>query len=141
MVLWDEYRTEFTPNYYCYSQFCDYLHQYRRSSKPSMVLDHNPGDKLYIDYAGKKLSYIDNETGEIIDTQVFVACLAYSDYCFSMAVPSQKTDDFIMALQCCLKDLGGVPRTLVPDNLKAAIVKASKYEPTVNKVLEDFANH
>ena len=58
-----------------------------------------------------------------------------------MAVPSQKTDDFIMALQCCLKDLGGVPRTLVPDNLKAAIVKASKYEPTVNKVLEDFANH
>jgi len=141
VVLWDEYKAEFTPNYYSYSQFCDHLRQYRRSSKPSMVLDHHPGDKLYIDYAGKKMSYIDVDTGEIIDVQVFVACLPYSDYCFAMAVPSQKTDDFIMALQCCLKDLGGVPQTLVPDNLKAAIIKASRYEPTVNKVLEDFANH
>ena len=106
-----------------------------------MTLEHHPGDKLYIDFAGKLLSYIDKETGEEISVQVFVACLPYSDYAFAMAVPSQKTDDFIHALQCCLKDLGGVPQTLVPDNLKAAVVKASRYEPTINKVLEDFANH
>jgi transposase/uncharacterized protein YeaO (DUF488 family) len=140
-LLWEEYKAEFAPNHYCYSQFCELLRQYRRSSKPSMVLEHYPGDKLYIDYAGKKLSYIDIDTGEVIYVQVFVACLPYSDYCFAMAVPSQKTDDFIMALQCCLKDFGGAPQTLIPDNLKAAIIKASRYEPSVNKVLEDFANH
>lgn len=141
MVLWEEYKTEHSPDHYCYSQFCLILRQHIKVSKPSLSLEHRPGDKLYIDFAGKPLSYIDKETGEEISVQVFVACLPYSDYGFAMAVPSQKTDDFIHALQCCLKDMGGVPQTLVPDNLKAAVVKASKYEPTINKVLEDFANH
>ena len=141
MVLWEEYKSVSPENHYCYSQFCCVLRQHHKAGKPSMALEHHPGDKLYIDFAGKLLSYIDKETGEEISAQVFVACLPYSDYAFAMAVPSQKTDDFIHALQCCLKDLGGVPQTLVPDNLKAAVVKASRYEPTINKVLEDFANH
>jgi len=72
---------------------------------------------------------------------VFVACLPYSDYCFALAVPSQKLEDFIYALGCCLKDLGGVPQTLVPDNLKSAVIKANPYEPELNRALEDFANH
>ena len=141
MVLWEEYKAEQSSSHYCYSQFCSVLRQHHKAGKPSLVLEHHPGDKLYIDFAGKPLSYIDKETGEEISVQVFVACLPYSDYGFAMAVPSQRTDDFIHALQCCLKDLGGVPRTLVPDNLKAAVVKASRYEPTINKVLEDLANH
>lgn len=141
LILWEEYKTEFSPNHYCYSQFCVLLRQYQYSSKPSMVLEHHAADKLYIDFAGKKLSYINKDTGEEIFVQVFVACLPYSDYSFAIAVPSQKTDDFIYALQCCLKDIGGVPETLVPDNLKAAVIKASRYEPCINKVLEDFSNH
>lgn len=141
VILWEEYKAENPTSHYCYSQFCVVLRQHRIASKPSLVLDHHPGDKLYIDFAGKPLSYIDRETGEEISVQVFVACLPYSDYGFAMAVPSQKTDDFIAALQKCLKDLGGVPQTLVPDNLKSAIVKASRYEPSINRVLEDFANH
>lgn len=141
VVLWEEYKAEHPNSHYCYSQFCVVLRQHRLAGKPSLVLDHHPGDKLYIDFAGKSLSYIDRETGEEISVQVFVACLPYSDYGFAMAVPSQKTDDFIYALQCCLKNIGGAPQTLVPDNLKAAITKASRYEPSINRVLEDFANH
>jgi transposase len=59
------------------------------ASKPSMVLQHKAGEKLYIDFAGKKLPYIDPHSGELIYCQVFVACLPYSDYSFVMAVPSQ----------------------------------------------------
>lgn len=106
-----------------------------------MVLNHHPGDKLFIDFAGKKLSYIDKHTGELVPIQVFIACLPYSDYGFAMAVPSQKLEDFLYALGCCLNDMGGVPHTLVTDNLKSAIVKANRYEPDVNRALEDFANH
>ncbi|GGX35877.1 transposase [Aquimarina muelleri] len=141
LVLWEEYKVAHPTSHYCYSQFCVVLRQHRLASKPSLVLEHHPADKLYIDFAGKPLSYIDKETGEEISVQVFVACLSYSDYSFAMAIPSQKTDDFIYALQCCLKDMGGVPQTLVPDNLKAAVTKASRYEPSINRVLEDFANH
>ena len=141
LLLWEEYKSEHPTSHYCYSQFCVVLRRHRLAAKPSLVLEHRAADKLYIDFAGKPLSYINRETGEEISVQVFVACLPYSDYGFAIAVPSQKTDDFIHALQCCLKDLGGAPHTLVPDNLKSAIAKASRYEPSINKVLEDFANH
>lgn len=140
MVLWEEYAVG-NPHPYSYTQFCYHLQQYLRSGKPSMVLDHKAGDKLYVDYAGKLLSYINRTTGEVIKVQVFVACLPYSDYCFAIAVPSQKLEDFIYALGCCLKSMGGVPQTLVPDNLKSAVIKANPYEPDINRALEDFANH
>ena len=139
-LLWEEYKTT-NPHPYSYGQFCWHLQQYLRSGKPSMVLNHKPGEKLYVDYAGKPLSYINRETGEEIKVQVFVACLPYSDYCFALAVPSQKLEDFIFALGCCLQELGGVPQTLVPDNLKSAVIKAHPYEPELNRALEDFANH
>jgi transposase len=58
-----------------------------------------------------------------------------------MAVTSQNIEDFLHALACALVHFGGVPQVLVPDNLKAAIVKANRYEPDINRALEDFANH
>ena len=139
-LLWEEYRLSNTQGY-SLSQFSFHLSQHIQSKTPSMVLQHEPGEKLFVDFAGKKLSYIDIETGEIIECQVFVACLPYSDYSFCMTVKSQRIEDFIHALTKCLEAFGGVPRVLVPDNLKSAITKSSRYEPTVNKALEDFANH
>lgn len=139
-LLWEEYRSNY-PGGYGYSQFCYHLSQQLIARKPSMILHHRAGEKLFIDFAGKNLSYTDIETGEIVPCQVFVACLPYSDYSFAMAVRSQNISDFLYALGCCLQELGGVPQVLVPDNLKAAIVKASSYEPEVNRAMEDFANH
>ena len=139
-LLWDEYIRGF-PQGYAYSQFCFHLHQQLVARKPASVLSHEPADKLFVDFAGKQISYTDRQTGEIISCQLFVACLPFSDYAFAMAVPSQRIGDFLYALCCCLKELGGVPRVLVPDNLKSAIVKADRYEPEVNRSLEDFANH
>lgn len=139
-LLWEEYRSEF-PDGYGHSQFQHHLLQHVRAKKPVMVLEHKPADKLFIDFAGKTTNYIDRETGELVTCQLFVACLPYSNYFFAMAVPSQKLEDFIHALVCCIVFLGGVPRLLVPDNMKTAIVKASRYEPEINQALEDLANH
>ena len=139
-LLWEEYKVVY-PDGYGYTQFCHHLNQQIIAKKPSMVLNHKPGEKLFVDFAGKKIPYIDRETGEIIECQVFVACLPYSDYAFVMAVKSQSIVDFLHALKCCLEYFQGVPEILVPDNLKSAITKASKYEPEVNRALEDFCNH
>lgn len=139
-LLWEEYRQNNSGGY-SHSQFCFHLKQQLIARKPSMVLQHTAGEKLFIDFAGARLSYIDRETGQVIYCQVFVACLPYSDYSFCMAVRSQCVEDFLYALDCCLREIGGVPKVLVPDNLKAAIIKASNYEPDVNLALEDFANH
>ena len=139
-LLWEEYRKSH-PDGYGYSRFCFHLGQILHARKPGSILQHNPGEKLFVDFAGDTFPYIDPESGEVIQTQVFVACLPYSDYAFVMAVPSQSTDDFLYALSCCLKHLGGSPKIVVTDNLKASVIKADRYEPTLNRVMDDFANH
>ena len=139
-LLWQEYLTKY-PSGYRYTQFCFHLNQLQIARKPTAVLTHAAGEKLFVDFAGDTMTYIDIHTGEVITVQVFVACLPFSDYSFVMCVESQKTEDFLYALTCCLRALGGSPKILVPDNLKAAVIKADRYQPTLNRVMEDFANH
>ena len=139
-LLWEEYIAVFQPGY-AYSQFCFHLRQQAIARKPGMKLEHLPANKLFIDFAGKPLHYINSLTGELIPCQVFVATLPFSDYSFAMAVPSQCVADFLYALRCCINELGGTAAILVPDNFKSAIVKADRYEPEINRALEDFANH
>ena len=139
-ILWQEYLIRY-PSGYRYTQFCFHLNQHLVARKPTAVLIHEAGEKLFVDFSGDKLEYIDIETGEVIQVNIFVACLPFSDYAFIMGVEHQTTDDFLYALSCCLKSLGGCPKILVPDNLKAAVIKADRYEPELNRVMEDFANH
>ena len=140
MLLYEEYILGYKDGY-SYSQFCFHLRQQLIARKPGMRLEHIAGDKLFIDFAGKPMHYINRDTGEVIACQVFVASLPFSDYCFAIAVPSQRVDDFLHALGCCLREIGGAPAVLVPDNLKSAVIKADRYEPEINRALEDFANH
>ena len=139
-LLWQEYLSRY-PSGYRYTQFCYHLSQQLIARKPTAVLTHQAGEKLFVDFAGDRMEYIDRETGEIVPVNIFVACLPFSDYTFVMGVRQQTTDDFLYALSCCLKTLGGCPKIVVPDNLKAAVVKADRYEPELNRVMEDFANH
>ena len=139
-ILWEEYLCTH-PDGYRYTQFCHHLNQMLVARKPTAILAHHPGEKLYIDFAGDTMPYVDLQTGEVKHAQVFVATLPYSNYTFLMAVPSQKTEDFLYALCCALSYFGGSPKIVVPDNLKAAVTKADKYEPDINRVMEDFANH
>jgi transposase len=140
ILLWEEYK-EKHPDGYQYTQFCYHLKQHLKAKTPSMVLVHKPGDELYIDFAGRTVSYIDRLTGVEVVCQLFVATMPYSDYGFVLAVASQKIPDFIYAIEQCFIFLGGVPKIVVPDNLKSAVIKASRYEPTLSDALNQFANY
>ena len=56
-------------------------------------------------------------------------------------MPSQKTEDFLYALAKALEFYGGVPRIVVPDNLKAAVIRSDRYEPVLSKAMDDMGNH
>ncbi len=139
-VLWKEYLTSH-PEGYGYTQFNEHFKRWLKPLKGSGKLNHKAGDKVYIDYTGKKLSYTDKETGELIEVEVFVGILPCSNYTFVEASPSQKLGDFIDSMNNCLRYFGGVPKAIVPDNLKSAVTKGSKYAPTINKSFKDFALH
>lgn len=139
-VLWNEYLCKH-PQGYGYTQFNVHFNRWLKQVKASGKLEHKAGDKAYIDYSGKKLSYVDKATGEVIEVEVFVGILPCSGYTFVEASPSQKLEDFIGSMNNCLQYFGGVPQAIVPDNLKSAVSKGSKYEPILNKTFKDFALH
>jgi transposase len=139
-ILWEAYRKEF-PDGFQYTQFCFYYNQWKARVNPTMHLDHKAGDKLYVDFAGEKLSITDKESGEIIEVEVFVAILGASQLTYVEAVSSQQKEDFIAACEEALHYYGGVPSAIVPDNLKAAVTKSNRYEPTLNETFADFADH
>ncbi len=54
-----------------------------------MHMSHKAGDKLYVDYAGKTLQVVDEESGEVSEVQFFVAILGSSQHTYAEATPSQ----------------------------------------------------
>ncbi|WP_367915698.1 IS21 family transposase, partial [Leadbetterella sp. DM7] len=139
-LLWQEYRIRQGEGY-GYTQFCYHLQQHFKTLSTSMIMHHHPGDKLFIDFSGKKLSYYDVATGEEKQAEVLIGILGYSQKACVVALESQNSEDFILGMNRVLRYLGGAPAAIVPDNLKAAIVKSDRYEPVVNRIFEDFANH
>ncbi len=133
--------TERYPDGYKHSAFLVRLNIYLGMSKPSMRVPHKAGDKLFIDFTGKKLQVVDVNTGEVQEVEVFVAILGCSQYTFVMAVASQKKEDLIEACQAALHFYGGVPEVIVPDNLRSAVKKASRYEAELNDSFAAFAAH
>jgi len=99
----------------------------------SIRLNHIYGEKLYVDYTGKKLSYVDRETGEQISVEVMVTILPASQYIYVEAMRSQKQEDFIHGIMNALEYISGSPKGIVTDNLKSAVTKAGKCQSTINK--------
>lgn len=106
-----------------------------------MRFNHKAGDKMFVDYTGKKLSIVDPQTGEVTSLEVFVAVLGASGYTYVEAGASQKREDFISCIVNALNFYGGVPRAIVTDNLKSAVTKSDKYEPILNESLLSLGLH
>jgi transposase len=140
MVLWEEYR-ESHPEGYAYSRFCDLFREFERRLSPVMRQHHVAGDKVFVDYSGKKIAIVDPRTGEIRDAEIFVAVAGASNYTFAKATWTQALPDWIEAHAQMFRFFGGVPRLLIPDNLKSGVHKASFYDPEINRSYAMMAAH
>jgi transposase len=135
-----EYQKRF-PDAYESTQFYHYYRLWSKKVQPSMPQQHKAGDKTFIDYAGVKLAYVDEHTGEIKQADVFVSILGWSQYAYIEALPSQTIEDFISGSENAFLFFNGTTLCVVPDNLKSAVTKADKYEPELNKNFAAFAMH
>jgi transposase len=141
MLLWEEYVRE-NPTGYRYSQFCELFNQWRKCEKElSMHMDHKPGDKMFVDFAGKKFVIIDKISGKHKEVQTFIAILGASELTYAEAVPDQKSETFVKANENAFRYFGGVTCAIVPDCLKSGVIKGDKYEPCINPLYKDFADH
>lgn len=143
-LLWNEYCEE------CrlagdlplmYTQFCLHYREFAQKTKATMHINRKPGDQMEVDWAGQTAHLVDTDTGEEIPAYVFVAVLSSSQYAYVEALLSQDQECWIAAHVNAFRFFGGVPRMLIPDNLKTGVQKASWYTPVINRSYQEMAEH
>lgn len=124
-----------------YSSFCRRYRKWKGRNKVAMRQVYQGGDKLFVDYSGLKAKLSDRKTGEEQEVEIFVACLGASNYTYAEATVSQSLENWIGSHQRALSFFGGVPRCIVPDNLKSGVSRACHYDPEINRSYQSFAEH
>lgn len=114
-----------------------YIHSIReKKSKVYMVLNTQPGEEAQVDFGYIGLL---NINGKKKKAWIFVMTLSYSRYMYVQIVLDQKVQTFINCHKNAFKYFNGVPEIVKIDNLKAAILEADFYEPTIQKDYAAFA--
>ena len=139
-LLWLEYRAAH-PNGYGYSWFCERYRAWRGRIDVVMRQVYRAGEKAFVDYAGPKFEVVDRKTGEARDVMVFVGVLGASNYTFVDVTRSRSLPDWTMSHIRMFEFWRGVPELVIPDNEKAAVHKASRYEPDLNPTYQELATH
>ncbi len=139
-LLHKEYLARY-PSGYRYSQFCERILQRTKQQDVSMVQSCAPGELMQVDFTGKKLSWVDRDTGEVIEGETLVITLGYSGLTYVEVLRSQRQEDFAEGIRNAILYFGGAPGSLRVDNLKSGVIKADRYQPSFNNLLIELANH
>jgi transposase len=124
-----------------YTAFCERYREWLKRRGLVMRQVHVAGDKLFVDYSGKKPHVVDPATGEVIELELFVAVLGASNLTSAEVTWSQRGPDFIASHVRALEYLGAAPAALVPDQLKSGVTRACRYEPEAQRTYEELARH
>lgn len=108
----------------------------KASPQPFRRMECAPGEEAQVDFGGGPTLTID---GRRRRTHVLRVVLSHSRKGYSEAVLRQDTESFLRVLENAFRHFGGVPRTVVVDNLKAAVLKADWFDPELNPRLAAFA--
>ncbi len=143
-LLWTEYKAKCTAANrvpYQYTQFCEIYRSWARKSKATMRIKHKPGDAMEVDWAGNTLPITDSVTGETYSAYLFVAvlpcsCYAYAELCYDM-----KLENWLVCHVHAYEYFDGVPRLLIPDNLKTGVTKNTRYDTVLNRSYAELADH
>jgi len=143
-LLWKEYfencRMENTRPL-MYSTFCYQYQQFASRHKATLHVEHKPGERMEVDWAGDTASIKDNINGKPISVYVFVAVLPCSGYAYTEGFLNMNQESWIAAHVHAYEFFGGVTRLLIPDNLKTGVEKADWYDPIINKTYHEMAEY
>jgi transposase len=106
-----------------------------------MRQEHRAGEKLFIDFSGDGIDVIDPKTGEVTTAVLFVAALGASSYTYVEPVLRQDLPTWTKCHENAAGFFQGVTELWIPDNLRAGVTKADRYEPELNPTYRDLAEH
>jgi transposase len=102
---------------------------------------HGAAEKLFVDFAGDTVPAFDAASGGERRAHIFVAVLGASNYTYAEARWSEGLADWIGAHVKAFSAIGGVPKAVVCDNLKAGVTAVCRYEPGINRTYQELAEH
>ena len=139
-LLWLEYKADH-PDGYEFSQFKLLLKAWQKDSGRglSMRQVHRAGEAVEVDYAGDKVTIVDQ--GAERDVNIFVACLPCSGLIYAEGSWTQGADDWLSSHVRLFRFLGGVPAKVTPDNLKVGVTHASYWDPVINASYAALIKH
>lgn len=127
----------FDAEYHSVRRFVAKLNQ--AQPLPFRRIEVAAGEEAQIDFGAG--APVVGEDGKRRRTHVLRVVLSHSRKGYSESVFRQTTENFIRCLENAFRHFGGVPKTLVPDNLKAAVLQADWYDPELNPKIRSFCKH
>lgn len=122
-----------------YTSVKDQVAKAKRNGNIFMRIHTEPGEEAQVDFG--YVGYTLDNNGKRRKTWVFNMRLSFSRLDYYEKVYDQKVETFILCHIHAFRSFGGVPKTVKIDNLKAAILKASFYEPVYQRLYKQFASH
>ena len=138
-LLWNEYMRECSQ--LNLPQFLFYFHQNDLLHNSTMHVERKPGIRLEVDWSGDHIVIFNGSKEKKLTLHIFVAVLSYSQYTYVEAFIDEKIESWINAHIHALEFFGGVPREIVPDNCKTAVIENSSSRLELNKVYQEMAEH
>ncbi len=124
-----------------YSSLIRYVNKNReQKAAPVYRIETKPGEYAQVDFGYLGTIY-DSESEKEIKAWVFVLVLCYSRHAYFEIVKNQDVDTWCKCRIHAFEFFNGVPRVIIPDNLKSGILKASYTDPLINRSYGDLANH
>lgn len=139
-LLWLEWRVTH-PDGWGYTQYCEHYRRWLATKDVVMRLSYKAGARMFVDFAGDKATYVDPETGEVHEAEVFVAVLGCSGMLYAEATRSQDLSSWVGAHIRAWEKFGGIAEVTVPDNLRSGVTKACFYDPELNPTYAELATH
>ena len=138
-LLWEEYKGEH-PDGYQYSQFAELYRRFEKRLSVVLRQPHRAGEKCFVDFCDG-LALFDPNTGNRIETQLFVGALGASSFTFARATLSQELPVWLDCHVRMYEAFNGVASITVPDNLRSAIASSDRYEAEINPAYRELAEH
>jgi len=139
-LAWQEY-LDVHAGGYGYSWFCERYRAWQERIDVVMRQEHKAGEKLFVDWAGDKLPYIDAESGKERQACLFLAVLGASSYTYAEVFENERTESFLTAHVHAFEFFGGAPELIVPDNLKTGVTSPDRYEAEIAAPYGELAAH
>jgi transposase len=109
-----------------------------RSPLPFRRMECEAGEEAQVDFGrGAPIT----SDGRHKRPHLFRIVLSCSRKAYSEVVWRQTTEQFLRCIENAFCHFGGVPKTLVIDNLKAAVTRADWYDPELNPKIQEFCRH